>query len=341
MKQIVKQQTILSEIIDELSINNNTKNECLKHIASKISKVAPTLLECRVPIFAPILKASPTSDLVKEFKKGRNIRKMDTKWGKGFVRGRCLLTQLHRDILDSVLACAKLSYMVDKMTICASFSAREVLRYYNENSEELNSGSNGVWLLEMLKQIRDTTIEIEVDGFSVDFNILHKVAHSEDGSFCHIEFDPSYIALYRTEMVVCHKEILPDIIACKSAVVKAIIRSSVTHDDMAVKLETMLERIGYKIDREKQDQKWRRIKNEILENKRFLDAIGIELNEKDFTFCYKGNERKVLILEAEVTGSERDKELKALSDASRKNEKAKRTKVEHYQSNSLFDGIEL
>lgn len=321
----------------------------LPEVAKKIHSLAPTMTECRIPIFVPLTKVSETSDIYLDFKKNKGVRKLDTPWGKAFVRGRVLLTQTHRDILDSAIICAeKISYSQIDGSIQVYFYANKALEYYSDKKGSRNTE----WLVTMLEQIRDTVIKYQSKSdngrrnISFDFNIIRRIVFSESNGMFFLEFDPSYVAFYQTEMSVCYKSIMPEILSCESGIVKSMIRFFVTHKEITIGLDKLLESIGCPLDLEKQSRKYYRVINSIEESRELLEDLGITYNKKEKIFTFKRQDN-VFIQGSSLQSPNKEITIKALSKSTQeKNEwqipplstpkKSTSSKTKVFQEPSLF-----
>ena len=321
----------------------------LPEVAKKIHSLAPTMTECRIPIFVPLTKVSETSDIYLDFKKNKGVRKLDTPWGKAFVRGRVLLTQTHRDILDSAIICAeKIGYSQIDGSIQVYFYANKALEYYSDKKGSRNTE----WLVTMLEQIRDTVIKYQSKSengrriISFVFNIIRRIVFSESNGMFFLEFDPSYVAFYQTEMSVCYKSIMPEILSCESGIVKSMIRFFVTHKEITIGLDKLLESVGCPLDLETQSRKYYRVINSIEESRELLEGLGITYNKKERIFTFKRQDN-VFIQGSSLQSPNKEIAIKALSKSTQeKNEwqipplstlkKSKSSKAKVFQEPSLF-----
>lgn len=295
----------------------------IKETAKKISNLNFTITECRIPIFAPLSKANTTSDIAQKFSKNKGIRDIETQWGRVFIRGRVLLTQIHRDILDCILLSAKkVSYSNIDGSIQVVFSARSVLRYCDKKGANIN------WLISMIEQIRDTTIKIKKDRIHFDFNILRRIVYSEELNSFYLEFDPTYIAFYQTEMTICHKNIIPILLRLESAVLKSMIRFLISHTNINISLENILVAIDYQIQ-QGQERKLQRIKQEILGHIGLLEEIGISYNKKTRIFAYK--QKQIFISQPILSKDESWSNFKFLS------KRTKTSRTETQDQPTLFN----
>lgn len=287
-------EVILENAIKDIEYSPNQKARIpsvshLSAVARDIVELAPTVTECRIPIFVPLARVSETSEIFLAFKKGRGIREISTSWGKAFVRGRVLLTQTHRDLLDTVLVSAKkITYSKVDGSIQVYFCGRDVLRFYGGNQGNTN------WLTTMLEQIRDTVVKYQAKdkerknrNMSFDFNILRRVVYSKQEDMFYIEFDPSYVAFYQTEIIVCYKKVLPQILACDNGLLKSIVRFFVSHKQIVISLDNLLHSIGYILDKETQSKKYYRLRKMIQENADKLSSVGIFYDSENEKFFYE------------------------------------------------------
>lgn len=245
-------------------------------IVSKIEHTNATVSELRVPIFSPLIKVSHNSIIATNFRKNRNIRTVSTSWGESTTRGRVLLGQLHRDLLDCIYLNATRYDKTEHGSMRIYFCQRQVLISYF--GTEASGKNNHKWLRIKLEEIRDTAIAFKnTQGDSFDFNIIkHLDFHAKRGMFC-IELDERYVQFYAQDLSVNYQKLLPSILSIKNSVIKTIVRFLLSHSNIKISLEKTLLTIGYPFDDiSKVNQ--RVLKKELLEYK--------ELLKKEFTIIY-------------------------------------------------------
>ncbi|RDU66483.1 hypothetical protein [Helicobacter equorum] len=282
-KNLVKDSLILENIIKDKDKENRhiPVVKMLENTAEKILGFNPTITECRLPIFAPVAKLSENSNVVQEFKKKKGIRTIDTSWGKAYIRGRVILTQTHRDLLDCILLASKhASYSDIDGSVQLFFSARDALRIYGKTE------NNGQWLIELMEEIRDTVIKLKKNRLQIDFNIIRRIVYFNDETSFYIEFDPTYVTFYQTEMIIQYKAVMPIVLQINNGILKAIVRFLISHKEIKISLSKILEGIGYKIEDSAQ-KKYTRLLAHIEENKELLSKLGISFNKVNKYFSYK------------------------------------------------------
>jgi hypothetical protein len=272
-------------------LTKNKKNQlALFDVVSKIEQSTASVTELRVPIFAPVQKLSGNSTTAQAFKKSGGIRVIETSWGKVEIRGRKLLTQVHRDLLDCVYTHASNIQHKDDGDVAMLFSQGKILREYSADKSE-SFETNTKWLREKIEEIRDVTVKFE-DGSkrSADFNLIKYLDYDDEASSYCITLDRRYLRFYEQELSIGYKRELPKLLKVDSALIRALIRWFFTHkDESKYKLMTVLEALGFPVESPKSLQVAKReIKSRIEE----LQTFGIEYDpeEGDGAFFYRGNE---------------------------------------------------
>lgn len=272
-------------------LTKNKKNQlALFDVVSKIEQSTASVTELRVPIFAPVQKLSGNSITAQAFKKSGGIRVIQTSWGKVEIRGRKLLTQVHRDLLDCIYTHASNVQHKEDGDVAMLFSQGKILREYSRDKSE-SFETNTKWLKEKIEEIRDVTVKFE-DGSkrSADFNLIKYLDYDDEASSYCITLDRRYLRFYEQELSIGYKRELPKLLKVDSALIRALIRWFFTHkDESKYKLITVLEALGFPVESPKSLQVAKReIKNRIEE----LLTFGIEydLEAGDGMFYYRGNE---------------------------------------------------
>jgi len=256
-------------------------------VVEKIEQSTTSITELRIPIFAPVQKLSGNSTTAKEFKKNGGIRTIATSWGKVEIRGRALLTQVHRDLLDCIYTHATRINRAGDNEVTILFSQTKILREYK--SGKSNSWETQTkWLKNKIKEIRDITINYEnTKGDSFDFNLISNLDYSDEYNSYAITLDKRYLKFYERELSINYKRELPKLLQVESASIKAVIRWFFTHkNESKYKLLTVLEALGFPIDSPKTLQTTKR---DFKLNVNTFRSFGIDYDPKEEMFSYRGN----------------------------------------------------
>lgn len=269
-------------------MQNKTKQLSLFNIVEKIENSTSTITELRIPIFSPVQKLSGNSVTAREFKKNGGIRIIQTSWGKVEIRGRKLLTQVHRDLLDCIYTHASKVLPLPTEEVVLIFSQTKILKEYSRDCKSDHWENQTKWLKEKIKEIRDITINyVDTKGNSFDFNLISHLDYLEEYNAYSITLDNRYLKFYERELSINYKKELTKLLQVDSALIKAIIRWFFTHKkESRFKLMTVLEALGFPIDSPKSLQVCKRdVKSRVGE----LQSFGIDYNPKDEIFYYRGN----------------------------------------------------
>jgi len=267
--------------------NKNTQL-ALFNVVEKIENSTSTITELRIPIFSPVQKLSGNSVTAREFKKNGGIRTIETSWGKVEIRGRKLLTQVHRDLLDCIYTHASKVLPLPTEEVVLVFSQTKILKEYSRDSKSAHWENQTKWLKEKIKEIRDITVNyVDTKGNSFDFNLISHLDYLEEHKAYSITLDNRYLKFYERELSINYKKELNKLLKVDSALIKAIIRWFFTHKrESRFKLMTVLEALGFPVDSPKSLQVCKReIKSRIGE----LQSFGIDYNPKEEMFFYMGN----------------------------------------------------
>ena len=265
------------------------KNQlALFNVVEKIESSTATITELRIPIFSPVQKLSGNSVTAREFKKNGGIRTIETSWGKVEIRGRKLLTQVHRDLLDCIYTHASKVLPLPTEEVVLVFSQTKILKEYSRDSKSDHWENQTKWLKEKIKEIRDITVNyVDTKGNSFDFNLISHLDYLEEHKAYSITLDNRYLKFYERELSINYKKELTKLLQVDSALTKAIIRWFFTHKkESRFKLMTVLEALGFPIDSPKSLQVCKRtMKEEVGE----LQSFGIDYNPSEEMFYYRGN----------------------------------------------------
>ncbi len=246
---------------------------------NKFENFNATVNELRTGIYAPIEKISHNSATNIAFVKNGKRRNIVSSWGEVNVLGN-ILTQTHRDLLDCVLTVASQPVAIEGGSVAYYFKFTDVLNTYNTGNKK-----NFSWVKKKLQEVQTTGIEFkEKDKKNfVSFNIIEKVAYSEEHELWGIVFSADYRKYVEQNLTLDYKEELPKLLKIDSALLKSIIRFFWTHKYCNISVEQMLRSIGYPIESERAI---RTAKKEIKDNKEMLEnEFGIYYNEKE-NFIY-------------------------------------------------------
>ncbi|MBA1421003.1 MAG: hypothetical protein FAF03_09180 [Epsilonproteobacteria bacterium] len=269
-------------------MKNKNNQLALFNVVEKIENSTSTITELRIPIFSPVQKLSGNSVTAREFKKNGGIRIIQTSWGKVEIRGRKLLTQVHRDLLDCIYTHASKVLPLPTEEVVLVFSQTKILKEYSRDTKSDHWENQTKWLKEKIKEIRDITVNyVDTKGNSFDFNLISHLDYLEEHKAYSITLDNRYLKFYERELSINYKKELTKLLQVDSALIKAIIRWFFTHKkESRFKLMTVLEALGFPIDSPKSLQVCKRdIKSRVGE----LQSFGIDYNAKEEIFFYRGN----------------------------------------------------
>ena len=261
----------------------------LFNVVGKIENSTTTITELRIPIFSPVQKLSGNSVTAREFKKNGGIRTIETSWGRVEIRGRKLLTQVHRDLLDCIYTHATKIMPRPSDEVVIIFSQTKILKEYSGDEKSKSWETQTKWLKEKIKEIRDITVNyVNTKGDSFDFNLISHLDYLEEHKAYSITLDSRYLKFYERELSINYKKELPKLLKVDSALIKAIIRWFFTHKkESRFRLMTVFEALGFPVDSPKSLQVAKReVKSRVGE----LQSFGIDYDPKEEIFYYRGNE---------------------------------------------------
>jgi hypothetical protein len=258
------------------------------NVVDKIESSTATITELRIPIFSPVQKLSGNSVTAREFKKNGGIRVIETSWCKVEIRGRKLLTQVHRDLLDCIYTHASKILPLPTEEVVLIFSQTKILKEYSRNNKSDHWENQTKWLKEKIKEIRDITVNyVDTKGNSFDFNLISHLDYLEEHKAYSITLDNRYLKFYERELSINYKKELSKLLQVDLALTKAIIRWFFTHKkESRFKLLTVLEALGFPIDSPKSLQVCKRTMKEEVGN---FQSFGIDYNPTEEMFYYRGN----------------------------------------------------
>lgn len=256
-------------------------------VVDKIEKSTASVTELRLPIFTPVQKLSGNSATAKEFKKNGGIRTIKTEWGKVEIRGRTLLTQVHRDILDCIYTHASKIEEIEGGMILIKFIPTKILKEYKPDKSSLWSSKTS-WLKSKLKEIKDTNIGYEdIYENSFDFNIISNMGYRNEDKTYAIVLDPGYLKFYKNELTINYKKELPKLLKVKSASIRAVVRWFFTYNGtIDCTVMSVLETLGFPVESTRSIQM---IKKEFSDNIDTFESFGIIYDSEKESFYYGNN----------------------------------------------------
>lgn len=252
-------------------------------ILTKFEKTNVSVSELRTGLWAPIEKISSTSLIYKNFIKNKRSRAIQTSWGRVLVTGN-ILTQVHRDLIDCIISVADNTEEMKDGGVAVYFKESNALRKYGNKST-----SNHTWLRSKIREIRNTSIEIEDKKEKYyAFQIIEEDgAIKETGEF-KIVFSAKYRQYIESQLTIGYLNELDKLLTIDSALLKAIIRFFWTHKDAwRMGIDDLLITVGYPTD---SAQAIRTAKREIEANIDRLAEFGIFTGEEEY---FEGKRRKI------------------------------------------------
>lgn len=263
-------------------------------IISRIERSNVSVSELRTGLWAPIEKVSSTSIIYKEFIKNKRSRAISTSWGKVLVTGN-ILTQVHRDLLDCIFAAASHIEELPSGSVEVYFNETEVLKKYGNTS-----GTNHTWLRTKIREIRNTSIEMEDHSKKYyAFQILDDDgAIPETGEF-KIVFSSKYRNYIEGQLTIGYIDELDKLLTIPSALLRAIVRFFWTHKDASkMEIQDLLLTVGYPSS---SSQAVRAARREIESNFETLEKFGISILEEEVTESGRKKIKKLLYRRVENT----------------------------------------
>jgi len=243
-------------------------------VVQKFEKTLTTANELRTGIFAPIDKISANSKTYKDFIENNRRRTIETSWGKTIVKGN-ILTQIHRDLLDCIIAGAKDVKELEGGAIAIYFSTTDILRSY---SGKVNT--NTKWLKDKLDEIQNSSIEFKQNNTKdyYSFSIIDSHAFSTKHNSFGLVLTPAYRKFFEEQLTINYKKELPKLLKVKSALLRSIIRFFWSHSiGSNMDIENLLKTVGFPLESIRMKQK--AIKD-IKDNVELLEKYGIVFEPK-------------------------------------------------------------
>ena len=259
----------------EITIDNYVKR--------KLTESHSTVDELRIGVWAPISKLTKASTTYKNFVANKNVRILQTPWGKVEIRNR-ILTQIHKDIFDAIISNKSNIRTLSNGYVAVYFSLYNVLKILGKST------SNQKWLKDKIDEISDVRIKlINNDKDTISFNILAKVAWSESQSMYGIIIDNDYLNFFLKSLTIKYSNRLYSIARIHDSLIKAIIRFFLTHNvekyPFSIKLNKLLISVGYPLESTRQMSSAKTSVNKYTNQ---LKKFEIYYDKKSMIFSYKG-----------------------------------------------------
>lgn len=245
----------------------------------KLQETTCSIQEIRLPIFAPIKKATPKSAIYDDFINNKRTRIVETAWGEVKVKGY-LLTQVHKDLLDLIVLKADKKAITDDNRLLIQFSVARVLEGYGDK------GYNYKWFRVMLDELMGSVIHLNTHnkkGYA--FHIISAMKYDDKKEFVGILLSSEYLKFYKENFAIDYNKETLNIISIDSPILRSIVRFFLSHNNLNIKIDDLFEAIGIKTD--KKDRFYRYIKRILKENAAMLESFNIKIQEN--TVIYKGN----------------------------------------------------
>jgi len=275
-----------------------------------------TASQMRSLMFAPVVKYRQ-NPAFKEFIKNNMILKFKNGEDSLQVRNR-FLTQLHRDVLDIMLANAEIKTLKEGHMVISEFSEYEMLEKLGHKYK-----NNVKWFREIVQEIQDIAIVLENPDKRISFHILRYYGINKLTGRHMAVFSDSYINyFYGRDVGVNYKHLINDIVALDSPILKALIRFVISNsfEKFKMSLINILEKIG--INKENTSERlYRKIVKMIKDNKAILkEKFNIILTDADIVeyeyhdniaFYNKNQEQAESVLQILIENTKKDEEDEA------------------------------
>lgn len=206
-------------------------------------KASTTVHQCRGGPFLPVGQVHASV-------KNRTFT-FENQWGRCTIRD-CKLTQTHQDIIDTIRANAVLTKTAPDGQVLMAFCPYTVLKGLGDN------GTNHSWLIEKLEDLRKIRIDTEVNGMKIAGGIVRKHAKSlldneaaqkrggiaKEVKYWYVIFEAEYSKFFLFDMGINYLSLLPELIALKDGVCKALVRFCLSHNEVNMALDELLLAIG-------------------------------------------------------------------------------------------------
>lgn len=267
-----------------------------------------SVLLSRLPIFAP----------VKRFPPGHVPHPVAFENGWGTIRTDRQLTQIHRDILDFILACHINHTKKNDIGQTFYFSAYACSRAMGRKESDID------WFKSKLDEMKNINLEL-ADTNGKNFkctSIVHEYGYAPESfnlnqnqfgtknretgerhgytSFF-VSISAAFLAIIENDLKMYYPGLVEEVMAIKSPLVKAVVRFVITHTRVNNwSADTVLNGISATRPEMDRTSRWRKIE-ELWQHKDVLEQFGILLSRVNgtTTFNYQQN-RKVYFMKPET-----------------------------------------
>ncbi len=245
--------------------------------SDNIQRACTSLLENYLPIFLPYERLKSNNLIFKEFEKNGQILKRKTKYGELEIRNR-LLTQVHKDILESILLNKKIAIKSEDCFAIEVQSAYHLLKILGKTYKQ-------DYLIERIKEIQDMTIytkyntnqgEIQ-ESFKIISQIKIEEALKGKAKKIKIKFTKEFSAFYTDNSLADYREKIKLIAHLPTAFLKSIARYMLLHKSHQINIDTFTKNLGY--DTLFSEKLLYVKKREIKKYQKNLKKLGIEVIE--------------------------------------------------------------
>ncbi len=233
-----------------------------------------------------------------------------------------MMDQTDSNIIISILSASRFSQLWDDGSMTFFFSLGEIQKFLG-----INAGKKQHWIKDKLLEMRKINIIIKskhahdylvtsivrkfryVDpkvlaGKSEQIQKKYKVFNDNrhvygDNTLFFVQFESEFIKMLHEDINIYCNKLMPEILKIKSGTIQAIIKFLITHKEIQISLDKLLQTVGLRtIAEAKQtpgyiyvsEQRYKQIKSEIRSQKEMLkEKFGIEITDNDL-IKYKQHE---------------------------------------------------
>ena len=232
-----------------------------------------TVTQCRVPIFWPTNKPPRA--------KGVHNLVIENSYGKATIEN-CKLTQVHRNLLDVILAYHHGLYFYQDGAagfLVDLYEVQNILQIY---------ASNHTWVLKKLKDMMTTVFEVETKEWMITGAIVRKHNYSKEDAehtpdkfgenkLYYIILEAQFMEFFKLDTNVLYFEFVEKIINLKSAICQALVRFCLSHRQLNQDLEEVLKQIGVLRKDTHKREKSRILQEIFLESEALINEFGIQI----------------------------------------------------------------
>lgn len=250
-------------------------------INNKKQHAVSTVIQSRYPFFLP------TKNVSQKTKDDPIDVEIETKNGTLIIKG-CLLTQVHRNIVDCIFSFYEPHPQLDG-SVVFMFSRYELLEHLGYKSRK-NTG----WLESKFEEMRKALIQLkehkELKGDEVHQKISFRGVltgydvtkiespNKKDAFLYGVIFSESFMRAFDEDVNIYSQEVTHDIIALKNGLTQAFVREVISHSNSVNSpLEDVLEKLGVVKDNPRGFNK--KIKPLLDNRKELKDVFGIDIRK--------------------------------------------------------------